>query len=108
MVGFKTATTASIAAHAVVKLATKLTVHPSNIKFFDDKVHARALCFGRKLLNLNLVAIPMFDSHTAKKISNMLVEFLDTHDGDGSEPSSPDMVCAALDRSGSHRLPPSA
>jgi hypothetical protein len=42
--------------------------------FFDMRVR---VCFGRKLFNLHLVAIPMFDSHTAENIFNMLVKFLD-------------------------------
>ncbi len=43
--------------------------------FFDLHVH---ICFRGRLLNLHLVAIPMFDRHTAGNIFNMLVKFVDT------------------------------
>jgi len=43
--------------------------------FFDLHVH---ICFRGRLLNLHLVAIPMFDRHTASNIFNMLVKFVDT------------------------------
>jgi hypothetical protein len=43
--------------------------------FFDLRVH---ICFHGWFLNLHLVAIPMFDRHTADNIFNMLVKFLDT------------------------------
>ncbi|RHY39496.1 hypothetical protein DYB30_013534 [Aphanomyces astaci] len=42
--------------------------------FFDLRVR---VCFGHKLYNLHLVAIPMFDRHTAEIIFNMLIKFLD-------------------------------
>jgi len=42
--------------------------------FFDLCVH---ICFCVQLLNLHLVAIPMFDCHTAVNIFNMLVKFFD-------------------------------
>ncbi len=42
--------------------------------FFDLRVR---ICFRGRLLNLHLVAIPMFDRHTADNIFNMLVKFLD-------------------------------
>jgi hypothetical protein len=42
--------------------------------FFD--LHVR-ICFRGRLLNLHLVAIPMFDRHTAGNIFNMLVKFFD-------------------------------
>ncbi|RQM20482.1 hypothetical protein B5M09_013883, partial [Aphanomyces astaci] len=42
--------------------------------FFDLRVR---VCFDHKLYNLHLVAIPMFDRHTAEIIFNMLVKFLD-------------------------------
>jgi hypothetical protein len=42
--------------------------------FFDLRVR---IYFRGRLLNLHLVAIPMFDRHTAGNIFNMLVKFLD-------------------------------
>jgi len=42
--------------------------------FFDLRVR---ICFRGRLLNLHLVAIPMFDRHTTGNIFNMLVKFLD-------------------------------
>ncbi|RHY87044.1 hypothetical protein DYB37_010910 [Aphanomyces astaci] len=42
--------------------------------FFDLRVR---VCFDHKLYNLHLVAIPMFDRHTAEIIFKMLVKFLD-------------------------------
>jgi len=42
--------------------------------FFDLRV---CICFCGRLLNLHLVAIPMFDRHTAGNIFNMMVKFLD-------------------------------
>ncbi|CAK9233159.1 unnamed protein product [Sphagnum troendelagicum] len=42
--------------------------------FFDMRVR---ICYRGRLLNLHLVAIPMFDRHTAGNIFNMLVKFLD-------------------------------
>jgi len=41
--------------------------------FFDLRVR---ICFRGWLFNLHLVAIPMFDCHTASNIFNMLVKFL--------------------------------
>jgi len=42
--------------------------------FFDLRVR---ICFCGRLFNLHLVAIPMFDRHTAGNIFNMLVKFPD-------------------------------
>jgi hypothetical protein len=42
--------------------------------FFDLRVR---ICFHGQLPNLHLVAIPMFDRHTASNIFNMMVNFLD-------------------------------
>jgi hypothetical protein len=42
--------------------------------FFDLRMR---ICLKGKLLNLHLVAIPMFDRHTALNIFNMFVKFLD-------------------------------
>jgi len=42
--------------------------------FFDLRMR---ICFRGRLLNLHLVAIPMFDRHTALNMFNMLVKFLD-------------------------------
>jgi len=42
--------------------------------FLDLRVR---ICFCGRLLNLHLVAIPMFDRHMAGNIFNMLVKFFD-------------------------------
>jgi hypothetical protein len=42
--------------------------------FFDLRVR---ICFRGRLLNLHLVAIPMFDRHTVGNIFNMLIKFFD-------------------------------
>ncbi|CAK9872571.1 unnamed protein product [Sphagnum jensenii] len=42
--------------------------------FFDLCVHA---CYRGELVNLHLVAIPMFDHHSAVNIFNLIVKFMD-------------------------------
>jgi hypothetical protein len=57
-----------------MSLAGNDSIHRGQ-SFFD--LHVR-ICFRGQLLNLHLVAIPMFDHHTTNNIFNMLVKFLDT------------------------------
>jgi len=67
---------ADVLAHKSVwamSLAGDASTHRGQ-SFFDLRIR---VCFGRKLYNLHLVAIPMFDRHTAEIIYNMLVKFLD-------------------------------
>jgi hypothetical protein len=56
-----------------MSLASNGSTHRGQ-SFFDLCVR---ICFRGRLLNLHLVAIPMFDRHTIGNIFNMLIKFFD-------------------------------
>jgi hypothetical protein len=49
-----------------------------NSSFFDMRIR---ICVNGILSNLHLVAIPMFERHTAENIFNLIVRFLDALNG---------------------------
>jgi hypothetical protein len=49
-----------------------------NSSFFDMRIY---ICVNGILSNLHLVAIPMFERHTAENIFNLIVRFVDALNG---------------------------
>jgi hypothetical protein len=49
-----------------------------NSSFFDMRIY---ICVNDILSNLHMVAIPMFERHTAENIFNLIVRFLDALNG---------------------------